>query len=545
MYFRPAIAALFIAFLIASGSGCKKTVNLPPSPPTVLSPDTAASVHWLGKKRLGITASAYYFTRIWQFSQGSQLERQTLTKLATTPGQWLPGGTHLTADAVPRLWLALNDLVQEESYLEIRIPTNSQPSTLNSQLTAVLAIRLGEGQMAPWQTNLAALLEPLTGVRRLVNADGEGFSLRTTNVLNVIQLTRVGDWAIVSTGPLPNPLTAEIAARIERDGLPFVSTGTNLWLEAVLDLPRLSAAFPLSSHPIVGEGRGEVGSPLNSQLKTLSTLTLKITGDGANVITRSQLTFTQPFAAPLEPWHLPVELMHEPLTSFTAMRGVQSWLDGWKPWHALEIGTAPGQLYFWSLAGSPYQAYLAAPLPDASHQVAALSETLLQKGNPWLATNGYISFNRAADANGVTWGSLPDIKPFIKSAGTGSDGFLFAGLLPDTNNAAAPPPAGMIQDILHRTNLVYYDWEITGPRLQPMLQLGQTARQIARRPQIAMDSAGINWLAMLIPRLGTSATIITRTGPAELTLYRRSTLGFNALELHLLADWLESPQFPR
>ncbi len=124
-------------------------------------------------------------------------------------------------------------------------------------------------------------------------------------------------------------------------------------------------------------------------------------------------------------------------------------------------------------------------------------------------------------------------------------GWLLAGLLPDTNNAAAPPPAGLIQDVLRRTNLVYYDWEVTGPRLQPLLQVGQTARQVARRPELAMDSAGINWLAMLIPRLGTSVTIINRTGPAELAFYRRSTLGFNAVELHLLADWLESPQFPK
>lgn len=209
------------------------------------------------------------------------------------------------------------------------------------------------------------------------------------------------------------------------------------------------------------------------------------------------------------------------------------------------MGAAPDQLCFWSLAGSPYQIYLAAALPDARAQVEALSDHLLQKGNPWLAANGYISFDRAADGNGVTWGSLPDIKPFIKSAGDGAGGWLFVGLLPDTNNAAAPPPAGLINDVLRRTNLVYYDWEVTGPRLQPVLQLGQTARQIARRPQMAMDSPAIGWLGPLIPRLGTSATIVSRTGPAELTFYRRSTLGFNAVELHLLADWLESPQFPR
>ena len=42
-----------------------------------------------------------------------------------------------------------------------------------------------------------------------------------------------------------------------------------------------------------------------------------------------------------------------------------------------------------------------------------------------------------------------------------------------------------------------------------------------------------------------TTTFLTRTGPAQLGVERYSTTGFNALELHLLADWLESPQFPR
>jgi hypothetical protein len=102
----------------------------------------------------------------------------------------------------------------------------------------------------------------------------------------------------------------------------------------------------------------------------------------------------------------------------------------------------------------------------------------------------------------------------------------------------------MIQDILSRTNLVYYDWEITGPRVTSGLELGQTARQILRQAQMSLDSASLNWLGVLVPRLGTSATIVSLTAPNQLAFARKSTLGFTALELHLLADWLESPQFP-
>jgi hypothetical protein len=540
MYFRPAILALFAALLFAAGAGCKKSASSASAvPPTVLSPDTIASVHWMGKRWLGYEASAFYFMRIWNLAQTAKLERQTIDRLTTVPERFFAGGTNLTSESSAQMLPLVYDLDQEESYLEIRATTNSQPSV-------VLAIRLNDAaQAGRWFTNLPAVLGPLTASSAVADPAQHGWSLKTPGA--TVRLARTGDWTIVSVGPQDDLLAAEITARIQRDGVPFVSSGTNLWLEANLDPARLANCFSLSARPTGGEGRGEVGNPSNlkSQISNLNHLTLTLSGDGGNVITRAQLTFSEPLPAQLEPWSIPLDLIHEPLTSFTAIRGVRPLLADWKPWNDLQIGTPPDQLFFWSLAGSPYQTYFAAPFPDANQEVSALTDYLLQKGNPWLAANGYINFDRAADSNGVTWGNLSGIRPFIKSAGGGSESWLFAGLLPDTNTDLRPPPVGMIQDILRRTNLVYYDWETTGPRLNPDRELGQTARQIARRPQMDLNSAGMDWLAMLIPRLGISATIITRTAPGRLTLYRRSTFGFTAPELHLLADWLESPAFPR
>jgi hypothetical protein len=538
MYIRPAIFALFTVFILVSGTGCQKSESRPPdAPPTVLSPDTIASVHWLGKKRLGITAGAYYFKRIWQQPQSAKLERQTLIRLATTPGQWLRGGTSLTGDAGTRLWLLLNDLVQQESYLEIRRPPDG-----NGEI--VFAIQLNEAQTGQWLTNLPAVLEPLVGAGASASPADHGWSLKTAGALNLIQLTRIGDWTLVGAGADKNPLLDEISARIRRDGVPFVSAGTNLWLEANLDPSRLASVFPLSAG---GEGRGEVVPPsaVHSLPSTLNHFNFSLSGDGGNVITRGRLAFSRPLPASLQPWQLPLDLLHQPLAGLTVARGLQPMLSDWPVWRDLQIGAPPDQLCLWSLAGSPYQIYLAAPLPDARRQVEALTGHLLQKVNPWLAANGYINFDHASDSNGVTWGNLPDIKPFIKFAGDDARGWLFAGLLPDNRTDAGPPPAGLIEDILRRTNLVYYDWEVTGPRLQPCLQLAQTARLITRQPQMPRDCASLDWLGTLIPRLGTSATIINRTGPAELTFYRRSTVGLTALELHLLASWLESPRFPR
>jgi len=103
----------------------------------------------------------------------------------------------------------------------------------------------------------------------------------------------------------------------------------------------------------------------------------------------------------------------------------------------------------------------------------------------------------------------------------------------------------MIHDVLRRTNLVYYDWEITGPLIESWLYISQVARIAFRHPQLSLESASIAWFRVLSARLDKSATVVTGTGTNQLSFIRKSTAGLTAPELHLLADWLESPQFPR
>jgi hypothetical protein len=523
MHFRRLIPGFLAALILASGAGCKKSgYGAPSAPLMVSSPDTVARVHWLGKKRLGIAAGAYYFSRIWQLPQSAQLEAQTLDKLSTAPWRLLPDQSGLANAPAALLRPLLNDLVQEESCLEIRRPANQSGET-------VFAIRLDDAQAGQWRTNFAVVMQSLTGAPAVATPDGRGWSLKKSTVPNLIELTRAGDWTLVGLAQDTNSLLAEIAARAARDHPAFSVTGTNYWLEADFDPSRAAAALGL-----------DCKSPEN-----LPRVFIGVNGDGGTVFTRARLTFPQPLPVQLEPWDIPDNLLHEPLTGFTAVRGVKPWLASCKMWSDLQIGAPPGQLYFWSLQGSPFQTYLAAPLPDASNQMALLTGKLLQNGNAWLAAHGYVNFDRASDSNGVTWGNLPSIKPFIKTAAGVDGGFIFAGLLPDTNADAGPPPAGMIQDVLSRTNLVYYNWEVSAPRVAACLYLGQTVRQILRLAQLPVNSVSEAWLYALAPRLGTSATVVTLTEANQLTLFRRSTAGLTGAELQLLADWLESPQFPR
>jgi len=59
------------------------------------------------------------------------------------------------------------------------------------------------------------------------------------------------------------------------------------------------------------------------------------------------------------------------------------------------------------------------------------------------------------------------------------------------------------------------------------------------------ESASIAWFKAAASKFGNCATYVTKTGPNQLSFARRSNTGFTAVELHGLADWLESPQFPR
>jgi hypothetical protein len=103
----------------------------------------------------------------------------------------------------------------------------------------------------------------------------------------------------------------------------------------------------------------------------------------------------------------------------------------------------------------------------------------------------------------------------------------------------------MLLELSTRTNLALYDWEITGLRIAQWLYLGQSLRLVFQQSQFPAQSAGLAWLRAVGPKLGPSGTEVTQTGSSQLSVKRKSSVGFTAVELHLLADWLESPSFPR
>ncbi len=516
---RTVVLGLLAA--VAAGLGCE-------SVPAAPADQTVARLHWLGKQGLAAQTNAAGLMALWNLAESARLEAQTLDKLAGALACW--SAATQTAGARPSSALLrpmLEDLLCRESYLEVR-QAGAPPCEL------ALAIRLDPQRAALWQTNVSAALQALAGAHPASAQDHAiAWQLTVTDRAsraNIhLWLTRAGDWTLLGLASDQSPLLDEFAARIGREGTPFRASPTNGWLEAQFNPRQLAAALALDC-------------PLAEDLASAS---LSASGDGATVLTHAQLDFAKPLELKLDPWQFPAPLIAGQVSSFTAVRGLGPWLASLRAWKGLQAGSPPDQVFFWALQGLPVLSFFAAPQPDASNQVARLTDLLLPKCNLWFAGNPLARFQKAKEFNGLDWKGLPYIYPFLQSITAEGRSYVFAGLFPATGtNASRPLPADLVKRLQDQQGLVAYSWELTGPRVQNWLRIGQTIRLVTGTAELPPASAAMTWLIAAGPKLWPSVTEVTQTGPAQFSLKRRSSVGFTALELHLLADWLESPKFP-
>jgi hypothetical protein len=267
-----------------------------------------------------------------------------------------------------------------------------------------------------------------------------------------------------------------------------------------------------------------------------------VAGDGTNVLTRGTADFSQPLDLPLPPWNILTNLIDQRLSSFTLIRGFQPWLASLKTWTNLQIGSPPDQACFWALQGLPMQSYFAAPLADASNEVNRLTDFVLQNQSRWFPSNGVAMFANSKTFGGLEWKGVPLAVPFLRSITVANQSFVYGGGFP--NSGVYPLSKKSLKKSLSRNNLVYHDRELTSERVQQWLFMTEFLRLVLGKAQLPLDTAAMSWLKAISPKLNDSVTDITRTAPNQLSFNRKSSIGFTGLELNLLADWLESPQFP-
>jgi hypothetical protein len=578
------------------GNGQPSTINSQPS-------TTIARVHWLGKKQIAAQKTSGYVMSLWNMPEAARLESQTLDKLAmaltgerpvVVSNQVLKGTNQVsaagsqsagtnneptlanrlsqvtnqtseTANPKPqstnpppasrlsvinhplstKLRPLLDDLVGQEFYLEIQ-QVGNQPGEL------ALAMRLDDQRAELWTSNLTAVLGSMTNVQSLpALASRQTWSLPLAPRPSRLDVARAGDWMLLGVATETNRLLAEMSHRIRTEQTPISAraSGSSLqfdpttrkvrpasgsvatsdyWLDVDLDLGGVSRALALDWNLPAGWPR----------------IAATWTGQGDRIRTTGKLSFAKPLDLQLEPWNIPTNLVQQPLVSFAAVRGLRSWLASQAWLKRFQVEPMPDQFCAWASGPTPLLTFAATPMTNATTLLQTVGPRMEAELNPWITNNAFGVLEFSNDPPRLAWSGLPMFTPELAPIATPGGSFLLGSVGITAPGAGKPTPPELFAQ-LAPTNLVYYDWEITEPKLHHWVYLSQTARLVFVLPQMPSDSAAYAFILAAAPKLGNAGTEILQDAPASLRFVRNSTLGFTGVELHLLADWLESPAFPR
>ena len=371
-----------------------------------------------------------------------------------------------------------------------------------------------------WSTNLATVLQMWTGVPVAQDKPGN-WELKKQLPPNLIRFVRVGDWVVFGGGSDTLPVNDELVRLILADKRP-APTEKNNWLTAELDWPRLAGEFP------------------QLQAVDLPETQWQIVGRNGNLHLDGKLILPRPLALTLDKWRMPTNTIHEPLNSFTAVRGMAPWLEKQNWAQPYEISPVPNQMFIWALAALPLQTFAAVPVPDGKQALKEFEQKMSTHTN-W-QSHLLMPFNMRMTNDQISWRGMPFISPNLRALHEPNGDFLFAEVFPNTPRSKPLPPELFAQ--LSRTNLVYYDWEITGERLKLLPQLTQLALMFTRHKQLNAQSVAGKWLNCISPTLGIAVTEVAQTAPNELSFMRKATGGLTAFEFIALANWLEATNFP-
>ena len=476
-------------------------------------PDLIARIHFAGAERISADTNSAAFTNEFSSAEARALESQTLDKLSRAPAAWfkskIPPGA---GNGVAQLRPLLDDLLKSEWVFEMRDSPNSSPEY-------ALAIRLDNTRAQLWQNNLQGLLESWTQIS--AQKVPGGWELKKHEPPNRIRFTRAtGDWVVVDCGLNQLTLTHEILDPFLKTRIAAAETN---WLTADLDWPRLAQLFPALAR------------------FDFPRLDLQFIGLDGDLWANGKFTLAQPLP-PLETWRMPTTVIHQPLVSFTAVRGIGPWLERQDWARRYEMQPPPDQFFIWALPQIPFQTFAATLVPDATAALAHLDAKLPVASDTGSRGVFPPPITTVLTNNEITWRGVPFAAPFVQALHEPAGDFLFGGFFPNSPRSQPLPPELFQQ--LNTPHLVYYHWEMTAERLKELPQLTQLMLLMTRHKQFDPQTAAGKWLNHVEPTLGPSVTEITQTGSKELSFLRKSHGGLTAVELLALVNWLEATNFP-
>jgi hypothetical protein len=461
-------------------------------------PGLVAQIHFAGGAAVAADPNSGVLKNLWASPEALALRGQTLKKLSLSLDGWLRRQVAPTLTAPVSLAPLLEDLGQSEWQLDLHQPTADT-------VELALAVRLDNTRAQAWQTTLAPVLQTW----KMTSPQHHGY------------LTRNGTWLLLTLGNSPAPKPAGVITDLKGN-----------WLAAEMDWGRLAVWYP------------------EWRKLDLPKTRLEVVGRNGNFEVNGKLFLAQPLPA-LGPWQFPTNTIHSPFVSFTAARGISSWLRQ-QPWAvAIGLQSLPDQVFTWALpepggqsaAMMPIcQAYAAVPMAAAPTELPKLERSLTAALHDGPPDSAYQKFNVQEVNHQAVVTGMPFLAPYLEADREASGEFLVGGFFPNPPRGKVAPPELFAR--LGEPGLVFYHWEITSERMKSFPPLYQSLLVGTRHYQLDAASAAGKWLEHLTPTLGPTVTQGFATAPNEITFSRKAPAGLTSLELVALASWLEAPNFP-
>lgn len=493
--------------------------------------DVVARVHYAGAADLNRQTNYATAAKLLDLPTSVDFRDLALRRFSDFLAEGFPGHAASASKPIEPLLL---DWLRTESVVVAGGPENSP-------LQFIAAIRLDSRAAQAWN---AALGQAAGQPSQDITATG-ATGWRWGSGADSVWLLQARDWILVGRGNGLESQRNGFLAEIQKQGRP-VAPLDGKCLEADVDWPRLKHWLPLSFGPL-----------------KLARTKIELTATPDQILRlTAQVTYPQPIDWHPQPWNPPTKLVFDPVISFTALQDVAAFMER-DPFAGLSGDPLPGQLYCWAMAEMPFQSYMAWPVSESTNLLQRMQTNLPPTLDPVLKDLNDGELLWSAQRNQITWRSpmLRFVFPTLNATCSDSQPFLEAEMFPAPTKRHTNAPAVLFIQFDRDKNVVYYDWEITRPRLEhwrllsellPIEPRASAAELHKEREKVAATTnapprqryipsfvVADGWLAGIAPHLNTETiTEITMTSPTELTIKRRAPLVFTAFELELLTHWL-------
>ncbi|MGP8201338.1 MAG: hypothetical protein ACLQU4_17750 [Limisphaerales bacterium] len=427
----------------------------------------------------------------------------------------LAGGLNLetnpsTASLIEPL---LSDILQRESLGVFSCSMNSPGF--------VLALRLDAKRAQVWQANLGQAFGGPGEKWTAEEFNGWRWKIGTSDSFWIMPAR---DWLLVGRGDALLPVQAEYLRQVSREGRPEPALADK-WLEADVDCARLAGWLP-------------------DWMRLLKPARIKLiaTSERDNLHITARMIYPEAILWEPRSWQMPTELAQGPIISFTAGQNIGAFLNLSPAFSQLDGDPLTNQFCAWALHGLPLLTYMSWPVADVTNTLQEVSTEAMTALNPELKKFNGTELVWQEDRRKLVLSNLRVILPSLEAVHNQEGDFLLLSVFP-FSSPTGPATNELWKQIKGRTNLVYYDWELTGARLQDWRLLGRMLLTRTRTPTPGVLRARMvedKWLGDLGFFEGKTITEITRPAPNELSVVRNAPVGLTGIEIFLLSDWLST-----